>query len=73
MPQIIQDVRVRGTMDIVTEVLSGASKHNTLPKDMVISNFQQEIGGRIEGLIGIKHADMFPEEVMTLTNGIGIS
>ena len=70
VPQIIQDVRVRGTSDIVAEVLSGASKHNTLPKDMVVSNFQQVIGGRIEGLIGIKHADMFPEEVMTLTNGM---
>ena len=43
-----------------------------IPDDMVPSNFQVEIGGRIQGLIGAKHLGEFPEPIMHLANGLSI-
>ena len=37
---------------------------------MVLANFQTEIGGRLQGLIGIKHSDSFPEAIFYLQNGL---
>jgi hypothetical protein len=36
---------------------------------MIPSNFQTEIGGQLQGLIGAKHLQEFPVAVMHLRNG----
>ena len=70
VPQIIPDVETRGMSHIWNKVLEGAATQVKLPQDMVLDNFQKELGGRLEGLIGVKHMDMFPTPVMTLANGL---
>ena len=39
---------------------------------MITENFQTEIGGTIQGLIGAKHLVDFPVPVMHLSNGLSI-
>ena len=39
---------------------------------MIPRNFQTEIGGQIQGLIGAKHLEDFPVPVMHLSNGLSI-
>ena len=40
---------------LISSILSTASEMITLPGDMKLNNFQQQVGGLVEGLIGIKH------------------
>ena len=39
---------------------------------MIPSNFQAEIGGQLQGLIGAKHLPEFPVAVMHLRNGLSV-
>ena len=39
---------------------------------MKLNNFQHQVGGLVEGLIGIKHIQQFPKAVFHLQNGLTI-
>jgi hypothetical protein len=39
---------------------------------MRLNNFQHQVGGLVEGLIGIKHIQQFPKAVFHLQNGLTI-
>ena len=39
---------------------------------MVVNNFQVELGGTIEGLIGCRHLPEYPKPVVHLENGLSV-
>ena len=58
---------------LISSILCTAADLVTLPQDMRLNNFQQDVGGTVEGLIGIKHIQQFPVPVFHLQNGLSIS
>ena len=53
---------------IVTKALTEVSTSKT--PDKFFENLHTEIVGRLQGLIGIKHSDSFPEASFQLQNGL---
>ena len=57
---------------LISSILCTAADLVTLPQDMRLNNFQQDIGGTVEGLIGIIHIQQIPVPVFHLQNGLSI-
>ena len=57
---------------LISSILHTAADLIALPQDMTLPNFQQDVGGTVEGLIGIKHIQEFPVPVFHLQNGLSI-
>ena len=74
--QIIPPLQQTNQTQLIEQTISNFRQHsthlNTIPKDMITENFQTEIGGTIQGLIGAKHLMDFPVPVMHLSNGLSI-
>ena len=53
---------------LISSILSTASELITLPEDMRLNNFQHQIGGTVEGLIGIKHIQQLAYHIKLMLN-----
>ena len=71
--QIIPALPQSDQTELITEtILSLKQGNHDIPSTMNPNNFQTEIGGHIQGLIGAKHLQEFPVPVMHLSNGLSI-
>jgi hypothetical protein len=74
--QIIPPLQQTNQTQLIEQTIRNFKQHSTqshtLPEDMITENFQTEIGGTIQGLIGAKHLVDFPVPVMHLSNGLSI-
>jgi hypothetical protein len=71
--QIIPPLPQTNQTKLIEETIQAMKQNaHSIPDDMIPSNFQVEIGGQIQGLIGAKHLEEFPVPVMHLTNGLSI-
>ena len=68
VPSIIPDLGTKNIEPLVHKALTKIGRSRS--PDMSLGNFQTEIGGRLQGLIGIKHSDSFPEPIFNLQNGL---
>ena len=70
--QIIPPLKPSNQTQLITEVLKCLKKDRTIPADMIPNNFQAELGGQLQGLIGAKHLSEFPVAVMHFSNGLSV-
>ena len=71
--QIIPPLPQTDQTQLIEETVQAMKQHtHSIPEDMIPSNFQSEIGGQLQGLIGAKHLQEFPVAVMHLRNGLSI-
>ena len=70
--QIIPPLLESDRTQLIQETISSIRRDHPVPPDMTVENFQTEIGGQIQGLIGAKHLQEFPVPVMHLSNGLSI-
>ena len=74
--QIIPPQQQTNQTNLIDETITNIKQHpfhsKNAPQDMITENFQTEIGGTIQGLIGAKHLRDFPVPVMHLDNGLSI-
>ena len=70
--QIIPPLPPTDQTQLVEETLQTIRLTDSIQDDMIPSNFQTEIGGQLQGLIGAKHLQEFPVAVMHLRNGLSI-
>ena len=74
--QIIPPLQQSNQTNLIDQTLTNIKQHpfhsKNAPQDMITENFQTEIGGTIQGLIGAKHLVDFPVPVMHLNNGLSI-
>ena len=70
--QIIPPLLESDQTQLIQETISSIRQDHSVPPDMTVENFQTEIGGQIQGLIGAKHLQEFPVPVMHLSNGLSI-
>ena len=71
--QIIPPLPQTDQTQLIEETIQAMKQHtHSIPEDMIPSNFQSEIGGQLQGLIGAKHLQEFPVAVMHLRNGLSI-
>ena len=71
--QIIPSLPQSSQTELIKETIFSLKQSNyDIPSNMISDNFQTEIGGQIQGLIGAKHLQEFPVPVMHLSNGLSI-
>ena len=71
--QIIPPLPQTNQTKLIGETIQALRQNNHyIPEDMIPTNFQTEIGGQLQGLIGAKHLQEFPVPVMHLSNGLSI-
>ena len=71
--QIIPPLPQTNQTKLIGETIQALRQNNHyIPEDMIPANFQTEIGGKLQGLIGAKHLQEFPVPVMHLSNGLSI-
>ena len=68
VPTIIPELGTTNIEPFVCNTLTKLGRSRNV--NMTPDNFQTEIEGRIQGLIGIKHSDSFPEPIFRLHNGL---
>ena len=64
--QIIPPLPPTNQTQLIKETLRTIRLTDSIPDDMIPSNFQTEIGGQLQGLIGAKHLQEFHLAVMHL-------
>jgi hypothetical protein len=70
--QIIPPLPQTDQTQLVEETLQTIRLTDSIQDDMIPSNFQTEIGGQLQCLIGAKHLQEFPVAVMHLRNCLSI-
>ena len=71
--EIIAPLDTTDLCPLISSIRHTAADLITLPQDMTLANFQQDVGGTVDGLIGIKHIQEFPVHVFHLQNRLSIS
>ena len=69
---ITHPMRKTNQAELINKIINSAAATTRLPSDMLVSNFQLELGGTIEGLIGCRHLPEYPKPVFHLENGLSV-
>ena len=70
--KIVPDLKKVNIQEDVKSALREAQTIIDTPADMTLENFQHEVGSRIEGLIGARNMQDYPQVVLWLSMGVGI-